>query len=84
MLLAASLLQMGVFAVILQQLNCSLGYVYVSYAVFLIASVLFCFLLQSSHAGGLSAGACTALLGASALHGFFAVSLAILCSPLWC
>ena len=46
---------MGVFAVILQQLNCSLGYVYVSYAqtssVFT-TSILSCFLLQSSHAGG--------------------------------
>ena len=52
---------MGVFAVILQQLNCSLGYVYVSHAqtssVFT-TSILSCFLLQSSHAGGLFAGAC--------------------------
>ena len=66
MLKAGALLQMGVFAVILQQLNCSLGYVYVSHAQassILTATRRSCFVLQSSNAGGPFAGASIALLG---------------------
>ena len=59
------LLQMGVFAVILQQLNCSLGYVYVSHAHCSTWTLLP--LEEVSHAEALSAGACTALLWASAV-----------------